>query len=112
MCNGITSSGKPYSRKADWCKTHLNQKPAEPTAETKNIDTENVDINIVQPEMPPQQTNIDDLQETQPIYIESDKSVEQQITKWFKANAECEYFCEYSLLKKGTQEYYHMLAMR
>jgi hypothetical protein len=107
MCNGITSSGKPCSRKADWRKTHLNQKPAEPTAETKNIDTENVDINIVQPEMPPQQTNIDNLQETQPIYIESDKSVEQQIAKWFKANAKCEYFCEYSLLKKGTQEYYH-----
>jgi hypothetical protein len=83
MCNGITSSGKPCSRKADWCKTHLNQKPAEPevvakdmsldvsetepTTETKNIDKENVEINIVQTEMPPQQTNFDNVQETQSI---------------------------------------------
>jgi len=29
MCNGITKSGKPCSRKADWCAQHISQKPEE-----------------------------------------------------------------------------------
>jgi hypothetical protein len=29
MCNGITNAGKQCTRKAEWCKTHLSQKPIE-----------------------------------------------------------------------------------
>jgi hypothetical protein len=45
---------------------------------TKN-DIENLDINISSTEMPPQHTNIDDLQETQPISIET-KSKPNKVT--------------------------------
>jgi hypothetical protein len=92
MCNGITSSGKPCSRKVDWCKQHLNQKPAEaeviieiePITETKNIDTDNIEINIVQTEMPPQQTNIDNVQETQSISTKTKFKRKYQNTFEFK----------------------------